>query len=83
MTQSTNQLIITRMLDAPRELVFKAWTEAEHLAKWWGPAGMGLRVISHDPRPGGIFHYAMVAENGSEMFGRMAYREITPPERLV
>lgn len=81
--QTTNQFTITRSLDAPRDLVFKAWTEPQHLANWWGPAGMGLRVVSLDLRPGGIFHYAMVAQNGAEMFGRMAYREITPPERLV
>jgi len=77
------KLVITRTLDAPRDLVFKAWTEPQHLAEWWGPAGMRLRVVKFDLQPGGIFHYAMVAQNGAEMFGRMAYREITPPERLV
>jgi uncharacterized protein YndB with AHSA1/START domain len=76
-------LEITRTLDAPRDLVFKMWTDPEHLANWWGPAGMGLRVVSFDLQPGGIFHYAMVAQNGAEMFGRMAYRQINPPERLV
>lgn len=76
-------LKLTRLLDAPRDLVFKAWTEPQHLANWWGPAGMGLRVVRFDLQPGGIFHYAMVAQNGAEMFGRMAYREITPPVRLV
>ncbi len=81
--QTTEQFTITRTLDAPRDLVFEAWTQPEHLANWWGPAGMGLRVVSFDLKPGGIFHYAMVAQNGAEMFGRMAYREITPPERLV
>ena len=75
--------IITRTLDAPRDLVFRAWTEPQHLANWWGPAGMELRVVNFELKPGGIFHYAMVAQNGAEMFGRMAYREITPPERLV
>ncbi|MBK9014090.1 MAG: SRPBCC domain-containing protein [Saprospiraceae bacterium] len=81
--EKANQFTITRTLDAPRDLVFKAWTEPQHLASWWGPAGMGLRVVNFDLQPGGIFHYAMVAQNGAEMFGRMAYHEITPPERLV
>lgn len=76
-------LILTRSLDAPRELVFKAWTEPEHLAKWWGPAGMEIRVLRFDLRPGGIFHYAMQPKNGAEMYGRMAYREIAAPERIV
>ncbi len=81
--QTTKHLTITRTLDAPRDLVFKVWTDPQHLANWWGPAGMGLRVVRFDLQPGGIFHYAMIAQNGAEMFGRMAYREITPPERLV
>ncbi len=76
-------LVLTRSLDAPRELVFKAWTEPEHLAKWWGPAGMEIRVLRFDLRPGGIFHYSMQPKNGAEMYGRMAYREIAAPERIV
>lgn len=74
---------LTRILEAPRELVFKVWTEPQHLAKWWGPAGMELRVLRFDLRPGGIFHYSMQPKNGVEMYGRMVYREISPPERLV
>jgi uncharacterized protein YndB with AHSA1/START domain len=77
------QLVITRTLDAPRELVFRAWTEPQHLGQWWGPAGMDIEVVSFDLRPGGIFHYAMRPPNGPAMYGRMAYREIAPPERLV
>lgn len=76
-------LVLTRSLDAPRELVFKAWTEPEHLAKWWGPAGMEVRVLRFDLRPGGIFHYSMRPKDGAEMYGRMAYRDIAAPERII
>lgn len=77
------KLVLTRTLDAPSDLVFKAWTEPHHLANWWGPAGMEIRVLRFDLRPGGIFHYSMRPKNGAEMFGRMAYREIVEPERIV
>jgi uncharacterized protein YndB with AHSA1/START domain len=82
--QMTPGLSFTRVLDAPRDLVFKVWTEAAHLAKWWGPAGMELKVLKFDLQPGGIFHYSMtVPHNGFQMFGRFTFREITPPWKLV
>ena len=72
-----------RTLDAPRALVWKAWSEADALAQWWGPKGASIRVIRLDFRPGGMFHYAMTFQPGHEMFGRFVYREIVKPERLV
>lgn len=77
------EFVITRSFDAPRDLVFKAWTEAERLAQWWGPKGMKVRVAKLELKPGGIFHYAMRLPDGSEMWGRFIYREITPLERIV
>ncbi|MFC5529539.1 SRPBCC domain-containing protein [Cohnella yongneupensis] len=53
------ELVITRVLNAPRELVFKAWSEAEHLKRWWGPKGFEINVAQLDFRPGGFFHYNM------------------------
>jgi uncharacterized protein YndB with AHSA1/START domain len=76
-------LVIKRVFDAPRELVFKAWTEPERLAQWWGPKGFKMKKVSVDLRPGGVFHYGMTSPDGHEMWGRFVYREITPPERLV
>jgi uncharacterized protein YndB with AHSA1/START domain len=76
-------LLLTRVFDAPREVVFDAWTKAEHLKQWWGPKGFKMIKCSVDLRPGGMFHYGMEAPNGSTMWGRFVYREITPPERLV
>ncbi len=65
------QLVLTRSLDAPRDLVFKVWTQPQHLAQWWGPAGMDIEVLRFDLQPGGIFHYAMRLPNGTAMYGRM------------
>jgi len=82
-TQTTTQeLVITREFNAPRELVFKVCSEAEHLAQWWGPKGSTLTVRSFDFNPGGIFHYSM--EMGSMvMWGKFRYIEMTKPERIV
>jgi len=78
----TEELVITRVFSAPREMVWKAWTEAEQLEKWWGPKGCRLSVVRLDLRPGGIFHYAMEFQPGHPIYGRFIYREIASPERL-
>jgi uncharacterized protein YndB with AHSA1/START domain len=75
--------VISRTLDAPRALVWKVWTEPEHLAQWWGPKGCTIRVAKLDVRPGGMFHYAMAYQPGQDMWGRFVYREVEAPERLV
>lgn len=75
--------VITRVFDAPRDLVFKAWSEGERLAHWWGPRGFALEVASLDFRDGGGFHYGMKAPEGFSMWGRIQYREIVPPSRIV
>ena len=72
-----------RTFNAPRNLVWKAWTSAEALGQWWGPKGATVRVIDFDLRPGGMFHYAFAFQPGHEMYGRFVYREIVAPERLV
>ena len=77
------ELVITRVFDAPCELVFKAWTEPERLMSWWGPRGWTLPVCTIDLRPGGVWHYCMRGPAGEESWGKAVYREITPPERLV
>jgi uncharacterized protein YndB with AHSA1/START domain len=75
--------IISRVFDAPRDRVWKAWTEAERLKQWWGPKGFTVHTCKLDLRPGGVFHYGMKAPDGSDMWGKFAYREIKPQERLV
>ena len=78
----TKEFTFTRTFDAPRALMWKAWTSAEALGQWWGPKGSEMRVVAFDLRPGGMFHYA-IAFQGNEMFGRFIYREVVAPERLV
>lgn len=77
------ELVITRIFDAPRDLVFKVWTESEQLKRWWGPKGFKLGVSRLDFHPGGVFHYSMQSPDGYEMWGKFVYREITPPEKIV
>jgi uncharacterized protein YndB with AHSA1/START domain len=79
----TRELTITRMLDAPRELVFTLWTEPQHLSKWWGPKGFTNPVCEVDARPGGALYIVMRAPNGAEHPMKAIYREVVAPERLV
>ena len=74
--------IIVRKFQAPRDLVWKAWSEPERLKEWWGPKGCRLRVERLEFRPGGFFHYAMEFSNGPGMWGRFMYRDIVAPESL-
>ena len=78
-----NAFVFSRSVDAPRDLVWKMWSEAEHLAKWWGPKGFPWISGKLDFRPGGTFHYCMKMPNGTEMWGKFVYREIVVPERIV
>ena len=76
----------TRVLDAPRELVWAAWTEPEQLTRWWGPKEMStpLDKIEVDLRPGGDFRLTMVSDRtGSEFPTDMQFREVVEPERIV
>ncbi|WP_247234133.1 SRPBCC domain-containing protein [Telluribacter sp. SYSU D00476] len=77
------ELVITRVLEAPRELVFKVWTEQEHLVHWWGPKGMNLGVSKLECYPGGMFHYSIAAPNGLNMWGRFIYLDILAPQQIV
>ena len=78
------EFIITRTINAPRELVWKVWTEPQHLAKWWGPVGFEMCGVKVDLKPGGIFHYGMKTADGAHtMWGKFIYREIAKPERII
>lgn len=76
-------LVITRTLDAPRDIVWKAFTESERLAQWWGPKGSAIRVKHLDFRPGGQFHYVLTFPDGNAMWGKFTYGEILKPELIV
>ena len=77
------ELVITRIFDAPRELVFKAWTEPERLMRWWAPKGCTTPFCKIDLRGGGVFHYCMRLPEGRDIWGIGVYREIVEPERIV
>jgi uncharacterized protein YndB with AHSA1/START domain len=76
----------TRTYDAPRELVWRAWTEPDQLARWWGTTGWSVEVdsIVADARVGGAFRIKVVRDDGgAEIVTSAVFREVSPPERLV
>jgi uncharacterized protein YndB with AHSA1/START domain len=77
------RLKITRVFDAPRRVVFKAWIDPEELARWWGPKGFTNPLCEVDARPGGTIRIIMRAPDGVSHEMRGVFREISEPERLV
>lgn len=83
-TPSDREAVITRVFDAPRRLVWAAWTDPEHLPHWMvGSEGWTMPVCEIDLRPGGTWHFVWRRSDGTEMEMHGDYRDITPPERLV
>lgn len=76
-------LVMKRILKAPREAVWMAWTEKASLAKWWGPKGYRMEIVKLDLHPGGIFHYQMETPTGEKMWGKFTFREIIAPKKIV
>jgi len=81
--ETITPFVISRTFDAPRELVWKAWSERARLMAWFAPKGFTMPAAKLDFRPGGMFHYCMAAPNGNEMWGKFVYREIVAPEKIV
>jgi uncharacterized protein YndB with AHSA1/START domain len=79
---AATDFVISRVFDAPRHLVWQAWTDPESLAQWWGPKGFDLEVHRCDVKPRGMFLYSMKA-GAQEMWGRFVFQEVVEPERLV
>jgi uncharacterized protein YndB with AHSA1/START domain len=77
------EFVISRTFDAPRDLVWKAFTEPARMKQWWGPKGFTVIASKMDLRPGGTYHYGMKAPDGSDMWGKFVYREVAAPERMV
>ena len=83
-TPSDREIVITRVFDAPRRLVFEAWTNPKHLPHWMlGPPGWTMPVCEIDLRPGGAWHFVWRNSDGTEMAMRGVYQEVVPPERVV
>jgi len=75
-------LVITRVFDAPRALVWQAWTDPDQMVRWMGPRGFCSKVLRMDARIGGSYHFYMRGPNNDDHWQVGVYREITPPERL-
>jgi uncharacterized protein YndB with AHSA1/START domain len=83
---TAQEIRITRVFDAPRALVWQAWTDPEHLARWWGPEGRTTPVdsVTLELRPGGTFRVGSISdEHGDDMVTLGRFREVAEPERLV
>jgi uncharacterized protein YndB with AHSA1/START domain len=76
------ELVITREINAPKQLVWDAFTKAEHLGNWWGPKGSKITVQKLDVRPGGVFHYKMEM-GGNDIWGIFKYKEIDAPNSIT
>jgi uncharacterized protein YndB with AHSA1/START domain len=74
---------ISRVVAAPLDRVWKAWTDAKQLKKWWGPKDFEIVSTKVDLKPGGVFHYHLKSPEGQDMWGKFVYREIAPQKRLV
>jgi uncharacterized protein YndB with AHSA1/START domain len=80
---SARELIITRIFDAPRALVFEAWSKPAHMVHWFRPNGFTLPVCEMDFRTGGKYRLCMRASDGNEHYAQGVYREVVPVERIV
>jgi uncharacterized protein YndB with AHSA1/START domain len=80
---SDREIVVTRVFDAPRALVFKAWTDPKHLARWWGPNGFSITTFEMDFKPGGVWRFAMHGPDGRDYQNQVVYVEIVESERLV
>lgn len=80
---AARELVHSRLIDAPRERVFRAFAEPAHLARWWGPDGFSSTFEMFDLRPGGAWRFVMHGPDGSDYPNEMVFREIVAPERVV
>jgi len=83
-TRTTDrEILLTRVFDAPRELVFNAWIDPNHIAQWFGPDGFTTTILGMDVRPGGVWRFIMHGPDGVDYPNKIVYVEIVKPERLV
>ena len=82
-TSTDRELVVSRLIDAPRALVFRAWTQPEHIARWWGPQGYTTIFCDMDVCIGGRYRFGMRSPEGTEHWKVGFFREITEPERVV
>jgi len=81
--QADREVVISRVVDAPRELVFEAFTQVRHLSRWWGPEGFTTTTRSFEFRVGGEWEFVMHGPDGTDYQEWITWREIVPPERIT
>ncbi len=83
LSTADREILVTRSFDAPRELVWKAWTDPKHIVQWWGPIGFTTTTQSMDVRPEGTWRFVMHGPDGRDYINKIIYIEVVKPERLV
>lgn len=81
--QSDREVVLSRVYDAPRELVFLAWTDPKHVSQWWGPRGFTTTTHEIEVKPGGVWRFIMHGPDGTDYPNKIVYLEVVKPERLV
>jgi len=77
------EIAITRIFDAPRELVFKVWTDPHHIGQWWGPIGFTTTTFKMDVKPGGVWRFVMHGPDGRDYQNKITYVEVVESQRIV
>lgn len=80
---SDREIVVSRIIESPRRLVFEAFTDARHLGQWWGPNGFTTTTRAFEFRPGGVWDFIMHGPDGADLPNWIEWREIVPPERIV
>jgi len=80
---ANRELVISRVFNAPRELVWKVWTEPEHIKQWWGPSGFTNTIFQMDVKPGGVWDFIMHGPDGTDYKNKSIYKEVVKYEKLV
>src|SRR5271155_1615963 len=80
---SDREIVTMRVFEAPRELVFAAWTEPKHVAQWWGPNGFTNTIYEMDVRPGGVWRFVMHGPDGVDYQNKIVFVEVVKSQRLV
>ncbi len=81
--EQARSIVASRVYDAPRELVFDAWTDPEHISEWWGPYGFSTTTSAFDLRPGGEWRFVMHGPDGTDYGNKVVFVEVVRPARLV
>ena len=82
-SDASREIVVTRVFDAPPEVVFDAWTDRNAIATWWGPNGFTTTTYDMDVRPGGVWRFMMHGPDGTDYPNRIAYHEVEKPRRLA